>query len=136
MSKPNIITTTELKKAIDSLRTSIYLLKNSLSSSDNIEEQKAFRDACIQRFEYCIEFSWKTSMKILGSTTAAAKPAVREMARNNLINNPEVWLSFIDSRNETSHAYDEDVAKKVYAQIENFLPEAEKLLSTLDKQRI
>lgn len=136
MNKPNNITTAELKKAIDSLQIFVNLLKKSLLSSDNIEEQKAFRDACIQRFEYCIEFSWKTSMKILGSTTAAAKPAVREMARNNLINNPEIWLGYIDSRNETSHAYDEDVAKKVYAQIESFLPEAEKLLTTLNKQKI
>lgn len=94
---------------------SIDLLKKSVATSSNVEEQKAFRDACIQRFEYCIEFSWKFSMKILGSTTAAAKPAIREMARNNLINNPELWLSFVDSRYETSHAYDEDIAKKVYS---------------------
>lgn len=133
MNTTQKITTSELEKAIDSLKISIQLLQNSLNSAKNIDEQKAFRDACIQRFEYCIEFSWKTSMKILGSTTAAAKPAIREMARNNLINNPEIWLSFIDSRNETSHAYDEEVAKKVYKQIENFLPEAEKLLATLNR---
>lgn len=74
-------------------------------------------------------------MKILGSTTAAAKPAIREMARSNLINNPELWLSFVDSRYETSHAYDEDIAKKVYTQIEKFLPEVEKLLLTLNNQK-
>ncbi len=38
---------------------------------------------------------------------------VREMARNNLILNPELWMSFIEARNHSSHSYDEEVATKV-----------------------
>ncbi len=95
--------------------------------------QKALRDACLQRFEYCVELAWKTSMKALGSQTQAAKPAIREMARNNLIVNPEIWLSFIDSRNETSHAYDEDIAKKVFLNIQKFIPEVQMLINNLQR---
>lgn len=135
MQKPETVSTLELAKAIESLKIASELYRKSILEKENIEIQKAFRDACIQRFEYCIEFSWKVSVKILGSDVKAAKPAIREMARNNLISNPEKWLGFIDSRNNTSHAYDEDVALKVYAEIESFLPEVKILLAVLEKQK-
>lgn len=135
MQKSETVSTSVLSKALDSLKKASDLYKKSINEKADIEIQKAFRDASIQRFEYCIEFSWKVSMKMLGSDIKAAKPAVREMARNNLISNPEKWLGFIDSRNNTSHAYDEDVALKVYAEIESFLPEVTQLLETLEKQK-
>lgn len=122
----------ELEKAVNSLEKALDLYKNS--ANNQIEIKKAFRDACIQRFEYCIEMSWKQAMKVLGSQIMAAKPAIREMARNNLIDNPELWFDFIDSRNETSHSYDEDIAIKVFKSIELFYPEVKKLLQALRTQ--
>ncbi len=119
----------ELKKAAESLLEAFQLMNHS--SVQDVAVQKALRDACLQRFEYCVELAWKTSMKALGSQTKAAKPAIRDMARSNLINDPELWLSFIDSRNETSHAYDEDVAKKVFTNIQKFIPEVQILINNL-----
>lgn len=123
------VSISEFRKALTTLQTAVSLFKQAKTGS---EESKAFRDACIQRFEYCIEMSWKVSMKILGSSTVAAKPAIREMARSNLIQDPELWLSFIDARNNTSHSYEEDVAIKVFQSIEQFLIEAPKLLERLE----
>ena len=117
----------ELSKAIKSLEEAISLYDDA----KNDLERKAFRDAAIQRFEFSIELSWKTSMKALGSTTVAAKNAIREMARSNLIDDAEAWLHFIDGRNETSHPYDEGVAQRVYALVLTFLPYALKLLEKL-----
>jgi nucleotidyltransferase substrate binding protein (TIGR01987 family) len=134
MSNKNLTSTAELKKAIESLKTSLELYNNSLNEP-NEDARLAFRDACIQRFEYCIELSWKTSMKVLGSATAAAKPAVREMARNNLILDAELWFKFIEARNNSSHSYDEEVAKKVFIEIELFFPEVNKLLTVLEKTK-
>lgn len=121
------VSTTELEKAIKSLEEALDLHQNSRTEA----EKKAFRDAVIQRFEFSIELSWKTAMKVLGSTAAAPKPAIREMARNNLINDPESWFKFIDARNETSHTYDEDVAQKVYLVVLEFLPFGKELLVKL-----
>lgn len=120
----------ELSKAIDSLEQALSLYGTSTTES---KEQKAFRDASIQRFEYCVELCWKVAVKFLGSNTAAAKPAIREMARNNLITNPSEWIDFIEARNNTSHSYDEGIAQKVFVQVEKFLPEAKKLLVALEK---
>lgn len=122
------ISTEELSKALVSLSEALNLY---VTTSDPVA-QKAFRDACIQRFEYSVELAWKTSIKLLGSNIRAAKPAVREMARNNLIDNPGDWLVFIDARNDSSHSYDEEVALRVFAQVQNFLPCGLKLMKVLE----
>lgn len=124
------ISVEELQKAIQSLDEALALYHNAKLEI----EKKAFRDAAIQRFEFSIELSWKTSMKAFGSTTTAAKNAVREMARNNLIEDPEPWLKFIDSRNETSHSYDEEVAQRVFAMVLKFPPFGKSLLEKLKQQ--
>jgi nucleotidyltransferase substrate binding protein (TIGR01987 family) len=114
----------ELKKAIDTLNEAIEFSQNVKA---NPVQFKIARDACIQRFEYCIELSWKVSMKKLGSTTKFAKPAVREMARSDLISSAETWLDFIEARNNSSHSYDEDVAQKVFTEILIFQKEVQSL---------
>lgn len=124
------VSVVELSKAIDSLQEALDFYRKQVAGS---KEQLVFRDACIQRFEYCIEISWKTSMKVLGSSTSAAKPAVREMARNNLVQDSSLWIEFIDARNDSSHSYDEKVAKKVFDRIQLFLPESQQLLKELQK---
>ncbi len=121
----------ELEKAVNSLDEALQLYK---TAADDVQK-RAFRDAAIQRFEFSIELSWKTSMKVLGSNTVAAKNAAREMARSNLIEDATLWINFIDCRNETSHSYDEDIAKKVFFIIQQFLPEAQALLATLKLQQ-
>lgn len=121
---------TELTKAIGSLEEALNL--HDSAKTDSLE-QRAFRDACIQRFEYCIELAWKVAMKALGSTTAAAKPAVREMARSNLIANPVEWIEFIEARNHSSHSYDDQIANKVFYQIRKFLPAVKGLTGQLQK---
>jgi hypothetical protein len=60
----------------------------------------------------------------------ATKPTTKRTAPNIC---PELWLTFIDSRNETSHAYDEDVAKKVFINIQKFIPEIQILITNLQK---
>jgi nucleotidyltransferase substrate binding protein (TIGR01987 family) len=117
----------ELQKAILTLEEALQFA----AQNPNPPVFQIARDACLQRFEYCLELAWKTSMRALGSTTKAAKPAIREMARADLIANPETWFDFIEARNETSHSYDEKVAKRVFLQIQQFLPEAKILFAKL-----
>ena len=50
------------------------------------------------------------------------------MARADLIDSAELWLSFMEARNVSSHSYDENVAQKVFVQILKFDPEAKHLL--------
>jgi len=111
-SKLSII---ELKKAIESLKVSTKLLEDAVQNQNsNIELQKALRDACIQRFEFCVELSWKTAVKALGIEIKSPNIAIRDMARNNIIDNPDFWFELLIAGNKTSHTYDEDIAQEVF----------------------
>lgn len=92
------------------------------------------RDASIQRFEFCIELSWKVLKKVMGTTSVAPKAVVREAAQQGLITDPELWLKFIDARNLTSRTYNEEIAKEVYDWVLKFYPVLEnELLPNLRK---
>lgn len=120
----------ELKKAISTLNEALEFTESVKSHPTQF---KIARDACIQRFEYCIELSWKVSMKKLGSMTKFPKQAVREMARADLISSAETWLDFIEARNNSSHSYDEDIAQKVFSEILMFSKEVDALYLNLEK---
>lgn len=135
-TKEIIISVDELSKAIDSLQISINLLNTSLNEQSNhLELHKALRDSCIQRFEFCVELSWKVSIKILGLAIKAPNTAIRDMAQNNLIDNPDSWFDYLVARNKTSHTYAEDIARQVYQTTLSALPDFIKLLNNL-KDRI
>lgn len=128
------VTLEELIKATNSLKVSNELLINSQQKEPlNAELHKALRDACIQRFEFCIELAWKTSVRLLGLQSRAPNPAVRDMAQNQLIDDPQIWFDFLAARNKTSHTYDEDIAIEVFREIGRIIPELDKLISRLEK---
>lgn len=96
------------------------------------------RDGLIQRFEYTLELSWKTSKKILqfnGIESDTPKNVVREMGQLGWLANPEAWIDYIDKRNETSHMYNEEVAIKIFSVIKNFINDAELLIKTLEGKK-
>lgn len=114
----------EFEKALNSLEEAISLYNQSIS---NIPQMKANRDACIQRFEFCIELSWKLAKKIMGSVSTAPNTVIREMAQNKLIEDPQIWFEFIEARNKSSHSYDEPIAIEVFNKIKEFIPHAQDL---------
>lgn len=113
--------------SVEEYSKSVQRLKEALAQ----EKNEFIRDSVIQRFEFCIELAWKTSKKIMGTSTTAPKQVIREMAQNALIDDVEIWLRAIDERNLSSHTYNEDLAESVYKFIKEFFPYAEKLSKKL-----
>ena len=113
-------TSTEFNKAV--LR---------LGEALKLEQNEFIRDSVIQRFEFCIELAWKTSKKMMGTSTTAPKQVIREMAQNGLIEDVQIWLKAIDERNNSSQTYNEELAQKVFQFIVSFFPYLEKLSSKL-----
>jgi nucleotidyltransferase substrate binding protein (TIGR01987 family) len=120
----------ELEKALSLLDQALSELKVHATKPESSQYQ-LIRDASIQRFEYCVELSWKVSAKTMGTKTTAPKQVVREMAQNQLIEDPTLWFDFLEGRNKSSHAYDENLAKEVTLIAVQFLPAAQDLLSKL-----
>jgi nucleotidyltransferase substrate binding protein (TIGR01987 family) len=100
------------------------------------------RDACIQRFEYCFELSWKMLKRQiemeLGNTAEvdgySKRTLFRVAAERGLVSAPEAWFAYLVQRNKTSHAYDARVAMEVAAVLEDFLRDAQALLATLENR--
>lgn len=74
-------------------------------------------DACIQRFEFCIELTWKTlkkSLAIEGIEANTPRECIQQAYSIHWINDESVWLSMLKDRNLTSHTYKEDLALEIY----------------------
>lgn len=82
----------------------------------DLEEQ-----GLIQRFEFTHELAWnvlKDYFEYQGNTTiTGSRDAIREAFNKGLIQDGEGWMQMIKSRNQSSHTYNEAVAKELVANI-------------------
>lgn len=93
------------------------------------------RDGIIQRFEYCIEISWKSAKKVLEHheyQVDTPRNIFRELAKLDWINNPEEWINFLEARNKTSHLYHDEIAEEIFKIIPSFVKASHQLLEKLE----
>jgi nucleotidyltransferase substrate binding protein (TIGR01987 family) len=85
------------------------------------------RDAAIQRFEFTFEVLWKFLKEYLnereGIVSKSPKSCFREIFSLGFVDEDEMskCLEMTDRRNETSHTYHEEIAKKIYKELGGFL---------------
>ena len=79
------------------------------------------KQGLIQSFEYTHELAWNVLKDFLVSRGAqdlyGSKDVTREAFSAGLIENGEVWMEMIQSRNQTMHTYNETTAEAIYAAI-------------------
>jgi nucleotidyltransferase substrate binding protein (TIGR01987 family) len=101
-------------KALDRLDEAVQ--QNRLEQLSILE-----REGLVQRFEYTHEFAWKVLKDYLeyqGVTSiVGSRDATRLAFTNGLIDDGEVWMDMIQSRNLTSHTYDEELAEDISEKI-------------------
>ncbi|MBI2623633.1 MAG: nucleotidyltransferase substrate binding protein [Candidatus Liptonbacteria bacterium] len=89
------------------------------------------RDACIQRFEYCFDLSWKLLKETLlqkhDITCTSPRTCLEEAFGQHLVDESELWAKMAKWRNLTSHVYYEEVADEVYKNLEAILAAMGKL---------
>lgn len=124
------------KDSFDTLGRAVDRLQDVLQHSeiDNIEY---LRDATIQRFEFTIELFWKVLKKILAYEkieTSTPRDTLSKAYQYHLIQNEDVWLSMLDDRNNTSHAYKEKEAKIIFEHIKHYCPVFVKTYQDLKKK--
>lgn len=102
---------------------------------NELEEQ-----GLIQAFEYNHELAWKTLKDILTEqgiqNILGSKDVTRESFRLGLLGDTEqdglIWMSMIESRNLTSHTYNEATLRKILlATTESYFPAFQKLENRL-----
>ena len=122
-----------LDKAILSLRRAIIRAQADLADEE-------LRDACIQRFEYTFELSWKMLKRRLEIDVPnpsdvdrmSFKELIREGFERGYIADPEDWFLFREHRNTVAHTYDSEKAKIVFQSAVHLEPVARKLYEAID----
>jgi nucleotidyltransferase substrate binding protein (TIGR01987 family) len=103
-------------KAFSQLSDAVQLAQQRPLSK--LEEQ-----GLIQAFEYTHELAWNALKDFLESRGVrnlyGSKDATREAFKGGLIDNGEVWMDMIQSRNLTSHTYNESTVSHIVSAILN-----------------
>ncbi|MGZ9164741.1 MAG: nucleotidyltransferase substrate binding protein [Anaerolineales bacterium] len=101
-------------KALSQLRDAVALAQERPLSK--LEEQ-----GLIQAFEFTHELAWNTLKDFLEERGVqnlyGSRDATREAFKTGLIENGEAWMNMIQSRNLTSHTYDETIAAEIASAI-------------------
>ena len=92
-------------------------------------------DGTIQRFEFVIELFWKALKHLLsdeGIETGTPREVLQRAYSAGWLAHETPWLEMLRDRNETSHAYDETTALRIYRHIRANYPEMARTLETLE----
>lgn len=119
-------------------------LNRALVRAAAAPEDEELRDACIQRFEYTFELCWKTLKRQLEEEVASPaevdtysfKQLFRVGGERGLVADVSEWFDYREKRNLTSHVYDEEKARLVYAVISRFAESAASLLARLKERDV
>ncbi len=113
-------------------------LKNAVELAQERELSELEQQGLVQAFEFTHELAWKTLKDFLeyhgNSDIYGSKAATRKSFKLGLLENGEIWMAMIQSRNQTSHTYNEEIVKKIVAAIEeDYFGEFEKLQIKLNE---
>ena len=128
---------------LSSLENALQRLNEALQAYTADTSNSLYRDACIQRFEFCYELSHKLLKRYL--ELAAPNPAeIDELAFPDLIrtaseqgllrNGWDRWKDYRKARSTSSQTYDDDKAIEVMQIVPDFLAEGQAMLLELKKR--
>ena len=112
----------KLEQAVDTIKSSFYS-DGAFDENGMDAEDELLKEGLIQRFEYTHELAWNVMKDFLrakgNQEIYGSRDATRMAFQNGLINDGHVWMAMIDSRNKTSHTYNEAVANAIFLDILN-----------------
>lgn len=127
MTEPDI----RWKQRFENLDKALTRLLRTQKEFRKADDQELLRIALIGAFMFTFELSWKTLKDLLnyeGIQVTFPREVIKQAFQNDLIEDGELWIRMLESRNVMSHAYDEAVAIEVARSIlESYLPAFEKL---------
>jgi nucleotidyltransferase substrate binding protein (TIGR01987 family) len=113
-------------------------LKNAVELSKQRALSQLEKQGVIQAFEFTHELAWNVLKDYLedqgNQNIKGSKDATREAFKVELIVDGEQWMAMIQSRNVSSHTYDEQIAEQlVTAIINDYFPRFEILQTEMAK---
>lgn len=130
-----------LQKAIASLDRAIEVTVAQINAAVATDQEEVLRAGVIQNFGFTYELCWKFIKRWLrinfndpAIDGMSRKELFRMAAESQLINSVEDWFFYHKARNETSHTYNIDIAKNIYAIAVDFVSDAQALLRKLESK--
>ena len=115
------MTSEKYNRNIESLGKALSQLEKALQELGN----PIVRDASIQRFEFSYELCWKTLKIYLeemhGIRAVSPRLVFKEAFALDLLENEDIFIEMIESRNTLSHTYNEDQAQSIYVKCGEYL---------------
>lgn len=106
-----------------------YALLNSVLEENNIDDLSNLeQEGVIQRFEYTYELAWKTLKDYLEYNGAniveiTARNVFKEAYSSGIIENADVFIDMMFSRNLLSHTYDFNKFRDILSKVKkDYLP--------------
>lgn len=122
-----------IELSIEPFEKSIISLEQALDRHRQDTSDDLIRDACIQRFEFTYELAHKMLKRFLEATSPnpdefdnkTFQDLIRSGSERGLLRNDwSLWKEYRRARATTSHTYDEEKARDVFAIVPDFLSEA------------
>ena len=126
------------KQRFDNYKKAYLSLLESHEALEKDSENSFIQDSLIQRYEYTLELEWNTMNGYLENEgfmdVTSPKKAVRKAFQERIIKDGSTWITALDDRNKTSHAYNENMAKEVIQAItEQHIPIFRDFYQTMKK---
>ena len=90
----------------------------------------------VQAFEFCFELAWKMMKRILlslGQETGSPKDTFRKAALEKIIEDPELWFTFQEMRNLTSHTYEQRNLDAIVDIFDSFSQELKRVIQRMEE---
>jgi len=114
------------RRLLDSLNNLQSALENLERAVEIPKDRELVAEGTIHRFEITIELFWKTLRRAVrheGTQVETARESLREAFRYGWLDDEQIWLDMLDSRNTTSHEYlAEELASNNYDDIKKVTP--------------
>lgn len=98
-------------------KRALHQLQSAVELSQQRELSNLEKQGVIQAFEFTHELAWNVLKDYLqdqgNQNIRGSKDATREAFKVQLITDGEGWMAMIQSRNISSHTYDEHTAEKL-----------------------
>lgn len=118
----NSVASERTQRSLERLERALARLSEAL---DEPPDGPLVLDGTIQRFEFVFELAWKTMRHCLaeeGTETATPRETLRAAYAAGIVSDEDGWLALLQARNETSHTYDDEVGRHVYAAVATSIP--------------
>lgn len=133
----------KFERSLERFRKSFEKFKEVIrnSSLNSLLKEEFLIEITTKRFEYTFESMWKATKEFLrlrGIECNSPKSCFRELIKEGVVaeDSEEILAKLIILRNELVHVYEEEMAKKIYKEINKneVLEVTERILNGLDNE--